>query len=123
MGRNFRLVAAPVSDPGFANWVELIPHRLDVMLEEVELFQDFYVPASAKMVCRACASPAFAETGPRPTAQARSPSPSLPTAHTPTLTGSFDTQTFRYAYQSLVTPASVYEYDVRHGSLHLAQAA
>ena len=28
----------------------------------------------------------------------------------------FETTTFRYAYQSLVTPASVYEYDVRSGA-------
>src|SRR5262249_34365100 len=29
-GRNFRLVKAPVSDPGSANWKEVIPHRPDV---------------------------------------------------------------------------------------------
>ena len=30
---NFRLVSAPVTDPGKARWQEVIPHRLDVMLE------------------------------------------------------------------------------------------
>src|SRR5579863_4615942 len=42
-GRNFRLVTAPVSDPGKKNWKEIIPVRADVMLSGVEGFQDFYV--------------------------------------------------------------------------------
>ena len=37
-GRNFRLVTAPVSDPRPENWTEVIPHREDVMLEDVDLF-------------------------------------------------------------------------------------
>ena len=42
-GRNFRLVTATVADPSRENWVERIPHRDDVMLEEVDLFSAFYV--------------------------------------------------------------------------------
>ena len=42
-GRNFRLVTAPVATPGRENWTELIPHRDDVMLEDVDLFAGFFV--------------------------------------------------------------------------------
>src|SRR5436190_593536 len=42
-GRNFRLVTAPVSDPGKKNWKEILPVRNDVMLSDIEAFQDFYV--------------------------------------------------------------------------------
>ena len=42
-GRNFRLVTAPVATPGREHWTELIPHRDDVMLEEVDLFAGFFV--------------------------------------------------------------------------------
>ena len=42
-GRNFRLVSAPVSDPGQENWKEVVPHRPDVMLEGLELFTNHYV--------------------------------------------------------------------------------
>src|SRR5271170_6581578 len=42
-GRNFRLVTAPVDSPARANWTEVIPHRADVMLEDVDLFASFYV--------------------------------------------------------------------------------
>ena len=41
--RNFRLVRAPVSDPGPERWEELIPHRETVMLEEFDIFADHSV--------------------------------------------------------------------------------
>ena len=41
--RTFRVVTAPVATPGRAHWRELIAHREDVMLEELELFQSFAV--------------------------------------------------------------------------------
>jgi oligopeptidase B len=37
-GRNFRLVTAPVATPGREQWKELIHHRDDIMLEDVDLF-------------------------------------------------------------------------------------
>ncbi len=42
-GRNFRLVTAPVSTPGREHWTELIPHRDSIMLEDVDLFANFFV--------------------------------------------------------------------------------
>lgn len=38
--KNFKLVSAPVNDPSEANWTEVIPHREDVLLEDLELFRD-----------------------------------------------------------------------------------
>jgi oligopeptidase B len=40
---NFRLMEAPVANPGRRNWRELIPARDDVYLQGVEVFQDFMV--------------------------------------------------------------------------------
>lgn len=40
---NFRLMRAPVSRPGRANWREVIPGREDVFLQGVEVFRDFVV--------------------------------------------------------------------------------
>ncbi|PWT74013.1 MAG: oligopeptidase B, partial [Proteobacteria bacterium] len=42
-GRNFRLVTAPSADPRPENWSEVIPHRDDVMLEDVDLFSNHWV--------------------------------------------------------------------------------
>ena len=40
-GRNFRLVTAQVSAPRKENWKEVVAHRDDVMLQDVEVFRDF----------------------------------------------------------------------------------
>src|SRR5262244_3742720 len=42
-GRNFRLVRAPVSDPGTANWQEVIAHNPAVMLVDFDMFKNHYV--------------------------------------------------------------------------------
>jgi oligopeptidase B len=113
--RTFRLVTAPVATPGRAYWRELIAHRDDVMLEELELFQSFAV-----LVERSNGLPHMkvsffdnqgAFTGPSP--EIAFPEPTY-SAH-PHVNREFVTDTFRYSYQSLVSPASVYEYDVRTG--------
>ena len=40
---NFRLFAAPVGAPQRANWREIIPHRADTLLEDVDAFRDTLV--------------------------------------------------------------------------------
>ncbi len=42
-GRNFRMVTTPLETPGHEHWKELIPHRPEAMLEEVDLFADHAV--------------------------------------------------------------------------------
>jgi oligopeptidase B len=37
---NYRLVQAPVAAPGSANWSDVIPHREDVFLEDVDYFKE-----------------------------------------------------------------------------------
>jgi oligopeptidase B len=111
--RTFRVVTAPVETPGRAYWRELIAHRDDVMLEDLELFQSFGVVAERAnglpfmRVMFFDARGAFAG----PARQISFPEPTY-SAH-PHVNPEFVTDTFRYSYQSLVSPASVYAYDVR----------
>jgi oligopeptidase B len=113
--RTFRLVTAPAATPGRAYWRELIAHREDVMLEELDLFQSFAV-----LVERSNGLPHMQVrffdnqgvfTGPSP--EIAFPEPTY-SAH-PHVNREFVTNTFRYSYQSLVSPASVYEYNVGNG--------
>ena len=48
-GRNFRLVAVDEKDPSRANWREVVPHREDVMLAGVDLFQELLRRARARV--------------------------------------------------------------------------
>ncbi|HUZ05001.1 MAG TPA: S9 family peptidase, partial [Acidobacteriaceae bacterium] len=107
-GRNFRLVTAPVETCGKENWTEILPHRADIMLEDFDLFRDFNV------VCeRVEGLPhlrVFDLTGNRLPQEITFPEPAYRAA--PDINLEFDTKTYRYNYQSLITPPSVYQYDV-----------
>jgi oligopeptidase B len=107
-GRNFRLVSAPVTDPGEANWREEVAHDPAVMLEDVDVFAAFYV-----LTERRDGLPRLRVTD---LAGARSHYIEFPepvyTAFGST-NAEFAATTFRYAYQSFVTPPSVFDYQVR----------
>ena len=111
-GRNFRLVTAPVDKPERESWVELIPHRDTVMLEDADLFAAFFVACEREDGLPRLRIWRFAGDGPEAalTNEIAFPEPAY-SAH-PHVNRLFDATAFRYAYQSLVTPSSVYEYDV-----------
>jgi oligopeptidase B len=114
-GRNFRLVTAPVAAPEKSNWTEILPHRPDVMLENADVFASFYVACERTLGLQHLRVLPFlgtgAETG--PAREIAFPEP-VYSAH-PHINRVFDTTTYRYGYQSLVTPSSVYEYGVETG--------
>jgi oligopeptidase B len=115
-GRNFRLVTAPVATPGRSHWTERIPHRDDVMLEEIDLFAGFFIACERENGLPRLRLWNFSGDGPEAarTAEIAFPEPAY-SAH-PHINRIFETTTFRYGYQSLVTPSSVYEYDVASGA-------
>ena len=115
-GRNFRLVTAPVATPGREHWTERMAHRSDVMLEDVDLFAGFYIACEREDGLPKMRLWQFAGEGVEaaPAGEIAFPEPAY-SAH-PHINRIFDTTTFRYGYQSLVTPSSVYEYDVTAGS-------
>ncbi|MGE0431920.1 MAG: S9 family peptidase, partial [Planctomycetota bacterium] len=104
---NFRLVEAPVNEPGKANWKDVIPHRADAYIQGVDAFAHHLVVSGR-------------EKG-LPTLQVRN----LDTgeSHTvafleaayriePVANPEFDTTTFRFGYASLVTPWSTFAYNM-----------
>jgi oligopeptidase B len=119
-GRNFRLVTAPVATPGREHWTELIPHRVDVMLEEVDLFAGFFIACEREQglprlrLWRFDINESGFGDGAAPASEIAFPEPAY--SAYPHVNRVFETSTFRYAYESLVTPSSVYEYDVASGA-------
>jgi len=106
-GRNFRLVRAPVSDSAEARWEELVPHREDAMLEGVDLFGQHYVLHERRGGFPRLVVVRFAD-GERHEIEFPEPAYSAFAGSNP----EFDTTTFRFAYESFVTPDSVYDYDM-----------
>jgi oligopeptidase B len=116
-GRNFRLVYAPIGDPGKKNWEEVIPVRNNVMLSGFEAFQDFYV-----LFEREQGLPQLTIVDLATGAKQRIPFPEPVYTASPQINREFKTKFFRYAYQSLLTPPSVFDYDVeKHASTLLKQ--
>ena len=106
-GRNFRLVTAPVTAPGRANWKEIVPHRADVMLEDVDLFANHLVLHE-----RANGLPRFTVTNLATNASHVVVFPEPVYSAFGETNRVFDTNVFRYEYQSFVTPKSVFDYDM-----------
>jgi oligopeptidase B len=111
-GRNFRLVVAPAESPGKENWVEILSHRGDVMLEDIDLFATFYVAAERADGLPKLRVLRFTADGPDTAAYQEILFPEPVYSAHPHTNREFITNKYRYSYQSLVTPGSVYEYDI-----------
>jgi oligopeptidase B len=106
-GRNFRLVSAPVADPSPASWKEVLPHRADVMLERVLPFRDHLVLFEREQALNHLTIRDYASG-----ASHRVALPEPVYSVFPAGNSEFDTQVLRYSYQSFITPASVFDYDM-----------
>jgi len=106
--RNYRVVNAPVADPRPENWKEFIPGNKDITIQNVELFAthaaiseredglphiriiDFDSSKSHRIKMTEPVYSVFSGGNPE-----------------------FSTTTYRFNYQSLVTPSSVFDYDMK----------
>ena len=94
--------------------VELIPHRAGIMLEAVDVFASFVIACEREQGLPHLRIHRFAN--PRqltPAGEISFPDPTY--SAYPGYNAEFDVTHFRYAYQSLVAPASVFEYDLETG--------
>jgi oligopeptidase B len=113
--RTFRLVTAPVDTPRRSHWREIVAHRDHVMVEDLDLFQSFAVLVERLEGLPHLRLMSFDAQGgfQESSREIAFPEPTY-SAH-PHVNRQFVTNTFRYGYQSLVTPSSVYEYDLSTG--------
>jgi oligopeptidase B len=114
-GRNFRLVTAPLDQPGQEHWTERIPHRSDVMLEDIDLFAGFFFACEREDGLPRLRLWRFSGEGPEAASAGEIAFPEPAYSAGPHVNRIFDTKTYRYGYQSLVTPSSVFEYDLDSG--------
>ncbi|SCY89964.1 oligopeptidase B [Flavobacterium caeni] len=105
---NFKLMKTPELATSKENWVDLIPHRKDVLLEDIEIFKNFLVVEERSNGLNKILIKPWSGSGDY----------YLPfdsetyTAYT-TSNVDFDTDVLRYSYQSLATPPSVIDFDMK----------
>ena len=112
-GRNFRLVTDPVALRGSEHWQEILPHREDVMLEDIDLFRDFYVACERFQGLPRLRIFDLVGQEKSSAREISFPEPTYTAA--PGINREFDTATYRYGYHSLVTPSSVFQYELTTG--------
>jgi oligopeptidase B len=107
--KNFRLMETPVDKTGVDNWKEVVPHRSDVLIEMVYAFKDYYVLRERK----------------NGLIQLRVHNLKTDEDHylafdEPTYTADagdnpeYNTRLLRFAYTSLTTPMSEFDYDMEN---------
>lgn len=102
---NFRLMECPAGATGKENWTEVIPHRGDVLLEDVELFRDHMVITERKQGLTHLRVRKLS-TGAEHEVAFNDPAYVAYGGTNP----EWDTDRFRYGYASLTTPNGIYEH-------------
>ncbi len=106
----FRLMRTPVTETAREYWREILAEQADAPLEDVDLFRDFFVASYRERglpVLRVFGL--SAEGLPGTSNDIRFPDPAYEADGD--VNRDFATGRYRYSYQSLVRPASVFEYD------------
>ncbi len=107
-GKNYRIVTAPANNPQKKNWKEFMAHRAQVKLDRIDLFSNYLVVSEWEMGLQQLE---IIDLGSRAKShRIEFPEPvysaSLSQNH------EFNTNVLRFNYQSLVTPNSVFDYDM-----------
>lgn len=104
--KNFRLMECPLNKTTMENWKEVVPHRADVLLEDVQEFKDYLALVERKnglsqlRIIRNDGADYHISFDEPVYAIGLSTNPE------------YNNKLLRYNYTSLTTPSSVYDYDV-----------
>ncbi|MEF3079034.1 S9 family peptidase [Winogradskyella poriferorum] len=105
---NFKLMKCSETDRALDKWQEVVPHRNEVLLESIDIFKNYLVISERDNGLNKIRIKRWDDTEDY----------YLPfdnetyTAYT-TTNVEFDTETLRYAYNALTTPASVLEFNMK----------
>ncbi|MBK9225413.1 MAG: S9 family peptidase [Flavobacterium sp.] len=105
---NFKLMKTSETKTSKENWTDLIPHRKDVLIEDIEIFKNYIVISERSNGLNKIRIRPWSGTG-----EYYLPFESETyTAYTSTNVD-FDTEILRYGYQSLATPSSVIDFNMK----------
>jgi oligopeptidase B len=105
--RNFKLMRTPVTATGRDSWQEVLPHRDDVLLQDIEVFRDHLVVTERR--------DGLIQLRIRPWSGEGEHYIDFGEAAYLAYVGAnpeYDTRTLRFGYTSMTTPSSTYDYDM-----------
>lgn len=107
---NFKLMKTPVDSTSMENWEDVIPHRKEFLLEDIDIFKDYLVVSERNnglnkiRIIKWEGNKEFYIPFDNETY----------TAYT-SINPDFETDLLRYTYNSMTTPTSVVEYNMKNG--------
>lgn len=108
--KNFQVLTAPEDDPSPEKWSVFIAHDPNVLIQDIDLFRDFAVSFEKSQALDRIRIYDF-----KAGKWSAIPFPEPVYSAFPGETPEFTSTTYRYSYQSLVTPPSVFDYDTQTG--------
>ena len=105
---NFKLMKTPENKTGKRNWTDVIPHREDVLLEDIEIFKNYLVVEERSNGLNHIRIMPWNDD-----ADYYLPFGSETYNAYTTTNIDFDTDVLRYSYQSLATPSSVIDFNMK----------
>lgn len=108
--KNFRLMKTPVDKTSKENWKEIIPHRMDILLEEMEIFNDYLVLQEKKNGLNQMRILGLKDNSDHYLNFGEA-------AYSASIDRNreFDSLLLRYSYTSLITPRSIIDYNMKTG--------
>ena len=105
---NFKLVHTPVTKPGKENWQEIVPHRDSTMLDSIEIFSNYLVLFEREHGLKQVRVFDF-RVNEYHRIEFPEPVYTVFSGDNP----EYNTDLLRFTYMSLVTPRSVYDYNMK----------
>ena len=110
---NFKLVKTPISSPNKSNWIDIIPNRENVLIEDVDFFNDFMVISERidgllKLRIRTWDGKEDYYLGQDSKLDYENDTYSSSIGYNP----NFNTNLLRYNFTSLTTPNTVIDYNI-----------
>ncbi|HQV34319.1 MAG TPA: prolyl oligopeptidase family serine peptidase, partial [Calditrichia bacterium] len=106
--RNFRLMKVGEGNTYKGNWEEVIPHREDVLLEDIDVFKGYLVLSERKDGLNQLRIHSFEDGGDHYIDFGEETYMAYPSVNR-----EYETDWLRYAYSSLTTPNSTYDYNMK----------
>ena len=106
---NFKVVKAPLNDPSEKNWTDFVPHNPAVKIDDINFFNGFAVVSELENGLE------YIRVMDTKTKRAPVRIPTDESVYTMALSFNpeYDTPGLRYTYSSMITPNSVYEFDMK----------
>ena len=110
---NFRIMRVAIDEPGDrTRWQDVVPHRDDTFIQDFDVFESFLALTVRSGGLQKISILPLGLPGREFFIASDEPAYTMAISTNPRL----DTELVRYAYSSLTTPTTIYDYDVRTGA-------